>query len=334
MPAFFSPRSPGARATAPRRSGGSPGRRSVARFTAGEHDRGDPSEGNGVVHALGRRVERLGGLAFVEVVDQPAGEAVAGAGGDAARERPARREVAVAGTAAGGAAGRSRRSRPSQETSTRPYRDRRHRPRGCAGPPRGFRRARPRGRRAISPGNSRPSGARSIAGCRIAADFPGRRAPGDLVRADADPPATPLDEAAELTLGVSAPCRAVDRGRRLVRRWGGARWCGSSPALPLRYRSTTPRVASHTRTPSSKSPDSKRSRSNTLPLLRVTRTSRVERLDARDLAEARHEGPAELPLPLPDGPSPSPRTSSRRRSLGSRSGGTKATQAFSTLKPM
>ena len=39
-------------------------------------------------------------------------------------------------------------------------------------------------------------------------------------------------------------------------------------------RSTTPRLPSHTRTPSSKSLASKRSRSNTVPLLSVTRTSR------------------------------------------------------------
>src|SRR6185295_3722397 len=72
-------------------------------FAAGEHDRGDHAERNGVVHVLGWGVERLGGLALVEVVDQPPGEPAAGAGGDAAREWPPRREVAVDGAAAAGA---------------------------------------------------------------------------------------------------------------------------------------------------------------------------------------------------------------------------------------
>src|SRR3954452_22604106 len=75
-----------------------------ALFAAGgHHDRGDQAEGDGVVHALGWGVERLGSLALVEVVDQPSGEAAGGAGGDAARERAPRREVAVVGTAAAGA---------------------------------------------------------------------------------------------------------------------------------------------------------------------------------------------------------------------------------------
>ncbi len=80
-----------------------PGALGAAPFAAGGHDRSDLAEGDGVVHALGWGVERLGGLALVEVVDQPAGEAAAVAGGDAARERSPRREVSVGGTAAAGA---------------------------------------------------------------------------------------------------------------------------------------------------------------------------------------------------------------------------------------
>src|SRR5215218_7893770 len=82
---------------------GHPGALGAALFAAGGHDRGDQAEGEGVVHALGWGVERLGGLALVEVVDQPAGETAAGAGGDAARERVPRREVAVGGAAVAGA---------------------------------------------------------------------------------------------------------------------------------------------------------------------------------------------------------------------------------------
>src|SRR3954470_21879832 len=84
---------------------GHPGALGAALFAAGAHDRGDQAEGDGVVHALGWRVERVGGLALVEVVDQPAGEAAAGAGGDAARERAPRREVAVGGAGISGSAG-------------------------------------------------------------------------------------------------------------------------------------------------------------------------------------------------------------------------------------
>src|SRR6185295_995652 len=76
-----------------------PGSLGVALF-AGGHDRGDQAEGDGVVHALGWGVERLGGRALVEIEGQPAGEAAVGAGGDAARERAPRREVAVGGTRA------------------------------------------------------------------------------------------------------------------------------------------------------------------------------------------------------------------------------------------
>src|SRR5262245_13675346 len=74
-----------------------------ALFAAGKHNRGDHTEGDGVVHALGWGIERLGGLALVEVIDQAAGEAEAGAGGDAAHEWVTRREVAVRRAAAAGA---------------------------------------------------------------------------------------------------------------------------------------------------------------------------------------------------------------------------------------
>src|SRR3989304_4934907 len=80
-----------------------PGAPQAALFGAEGHERGDEPKRNGVVHALRWCVERLGGLALVEVVDQPAGEAAAGAGGDAARERGPRREVAVRRAAATGA---------------------------------------------------------------------------------------------------------------------------------------------------------------------------------------------------------------------------------------
>src|SRR6185295_18353545 len=56
-------------------------RRLQPQLFAGGHDRGDQAEGDGVVHALGWGVERLGGLALVEVEGQPAGEAAVGAGG-------------------------------------------------------------------------------------------------------------------------------------------------------------------------------------------------------------------------------------------------------------
>src|SRR5262249_5196359 len=75
----------------------------AALFAAGKHDRGDQAEGNGVVHALGWGVERLSGLALVEVIDQAAVAAAAVAGGDAAREWLPRREVAVGRAAAAGA---------------------------------------------------------------------------------------------------------------------------------------------------------------------------------------------------------------------------------------
>src|SRR3954468_13919974 len=84
---------------------GHPDAPGAALFAAGGHDRGDQAEGDGVVHTLGWSVERIGGLALVEVVDQPAGEAAAGAGGDAARERAPRREVAVGRTGISGSAG-------------------------------------------------------------------------------------------------------------------------------------------------------------------------------------------------------------------------------------
>ena len=54
---------------------GHPGALGAALFADRGHDRGDQAERDGVVHALGCSVERLGGLALVEVVDQPAGEA-------------------------------------------------------------------------------------------------------------------------------------------------------------------------------------------------------------------------------------------------------------------
>jgi len=54
---------------------GHPSALGAAFIAAGGHDRGDQAEGDGVVHALGWGVERLGGLALVEVEDQPTGEA-------------------------------------------------------------------------------------------------------------------------------------------------------------------------------------------------------------------------------------------------------------------
>src|SRR5436305_8361962 len=103
---------------------GHPGTLGAAFFAAGGHDRGDQAEGDGVVHALEWGVERLGGLALVEVVDQPAGEAAAGAGGDAARERAPRREVAVGGATAAVAEVDATISRPSSSV-TRLSRERR-----------------------------------------------------------------------------------------------------------------------------------------------------------------------------------------------------------------
>jgi hypothetical protein len=50
----------------------------AALFGVGEHDRGDQAEGDGVIHALRWGVERLGDLALIEVVNEPAGEAAAG----------------------------------------------------------------------------------------------------------------------------------------------------------------------------------------------------------------------------------------------------------------
>src|SRR4030095_507840 len=51
----------------------------AALFAAGGHDRGDQAEGDGVVHALGGCVERLRGLALVEIGDQPGARAAAAA---------------------------------------------------------------------------------------------------------------------------------------------------------------------------------------------------------------------------------------------------------------
>ena len=104
MPAFPSPRSPASSScsTSPlwRVTLGALG---AALFGGGEHDRGNQAEENGVVDALGWGVERLGGFALVEVVDQPAGEAAAVASGHVASERAPRREVAVGGTTSAGA---------------------------------------------------------------------------------------------------------------------------------------------------------------------------------------------------------------------------------------
>ena len=71
----------------------------------GGHDRGDQLEGDGVVHTLGRSVERLDRLGLVEVVNEPPGEASAGGRGDAASERAPRQEVAVGGAASDPTAG-------------------------------------------------------------------------------------------------------------------------------------------------------------------------------------------------------------------------------------
>src|SRR5262245_27619367 len=74
----------------------------VALRLAGKRDRGHQAEGDGVVHPLGGGVERLGGLALVQVVDQPPGKTAAGPRGEAARERTPRQEVVVGRAAAGG----------------------------------------------------------------------------------------------------------------------------------------------------------------------------------------------------------------------------------------
>ena len=111
--------------------------RGTAGIGSERHDGGDEAEGDGVVHTLALGVERLGGLALVEVVDQPSGEAATGAGRYAAGERVPRREGVVAGPVpAGVPAGvpgvrgvprlpgapalKSTRSKASQEISTRP----------------------------------------------------------------------------------------------------------------------------------------------------------------------------------------------------------------------
>ena len=86
-------------------------------FEVRKDDRVDEAEGDGVVHALGRGIQRLGGFALVEVVDQPAGEAAAGPGEDAAGEWAASVEVVIAwevapaGSAFCSGTGRSRRGR-------------------------------------------------------------------------------------------------------------------------------------------------------------------------------------------------------------------------------
>ena len=73
-----------------------------ALFAAGEHDRGDQAEGDGVVHAL-RWASSVSVVSLSsKVVDQPTDEAAAGAGGNAAREWAPRREVAEGGAAAAG----------------------------------------------------------------------------------------------------------------------------------------------------------------------------------------------------------------------------------------
>src|SRR5262245_5478214 len=65
----------------------------------GRNDRSDHSEGDVIFHRVGRGVERVGRLAFVEVVDQPASEAAAVSRGDAAGERAPGGEVVIGGTA-------------------------------------------------------------------------------------------------------------------------------------------------------------------------------------------------------------------------------------------
>ena len=90
----------------------------VARLAVGRRDRGDQAEGDRVVDAAGRGVERLGRFALVEVVDEPTGETAAGAGGDAAYKRSPRREVVVARAAAAGAEVEALEG--VHETSTRP----------------------------------------------------------------------------------------------------------------------------------------------------------------------------------------------------------------------
>lgn len=80
-----------------------PGKRGLGRNELAQLDRCDAAEGDGVVDPLRWRIERLGGLALVEVEDQPAGKPAAGPGDDAARDRAAGREVVVAGAGAAGA---------------------------------------------------------------------------------------------------------------------------------------------------------------------------------------------------------------------------------------
>ena len=65
---------------------GHPGARGAALVAAARCDRSDQADGDRVVHAPERGIERLGGLALVEVIDQATGEAVARTGGDATRE--------------------------------------------------------------------------------------------------------------------------------------------------------------------------------------------------------------------------------------------------------
>ena len=98
-------------------------------------------------------------------------------------------------------------------------------------------------------------------------------------------------------------------------------------------RSTTPRLPSHTRTPSSKSLASKRSRSNTVPLLRVTRTSRP-RASMRAMSPKRAMKGRPRSIWRSRWAISNPKILIGRRSLGSRSGGTWATQGFSSLEPL
>jgi len=72
-------------------------------FGGGEHDRSNQAEEDGVVDALGWGVKRLRSFALVKVVDQPARQAAAVASGHVASERVPRREVAVGGTTSAGA---------------------------------------------------------------------------------------------------------------------------------------------------------------------------------------------------------------------------------------
>ena len=274
---------------------GHPGALGAAFFAAGEHDRGDQAEGDGVVHALGWGVERLGGLALVEVVDQPAGEAAAVAGGDAARERAPRREVAVGGAAAAGAEVDALEGVPGdQHPAVARVVD--------VDPAVAVADFAGAGEHDLAAVEQRHQGAVARAardgadGVETQAELTAGGVAVELVGADALLP-VPLDEAGECSPAACAPCRAAGRGRRR------ARGVGRSSIARIRRlsRSTTPRLPSHTRTPSSKSLASKRSRSNTVPLFRVTRTSRPLRLDARDVAEARHEKPAEVDRAAPGG---------------------------------